>query len=151
MSLQSLRVYQTSARVADEVSALVACWSVFHQDTLGNQIVRAADSISNNISEGYGRTSTGERIQFLMYAEGSAVEVRNCLERAIKRNLIDEKFAKILIYALNGLSIQLVEFANAILQRDSAYKGPFRARIARRRAWRSKKEQGNQTLPNSLS
>ncbi|HLP27251.1 MAG TPA: four helix bundle protein [Candidatus Didemnitutus sp.] len=137
MSLDSLRIYQTAAKVSDEISKLVSGWNDFHKTTLGSQIVRAADSIGNNISEGYGRVSTGERIQFFMYADGSISEVRNCLARAAERGLIERTNADSLIDALRSLSIQLVEFSYAILQRDTEYSGPFRERIARRRAWRS--------------
>lgn len=41
---------------------------------LRSQIVDATQSISANISEGYGRRSVGEYIQFLYYALGSLAE-----------------------------------------------------------------------------
>src|ERR1051325_11179769 len=41
---------------------------------LRSQIVDAVQSISANISEGYGRRSVGEYIQFLYYALGSLAE-----------------------------------------------------------------------------
>jgi len=41
---------------------------------LRSQIADAAQSISANISEGYGRRSVGEYIQFLYYALGSLAE-----------------------------------------------------------------------------
>lgn len=139
MSLESLRIYKTAARISDEISRIVSGWSDFHKTTLGSQLVRAADSIANNISEGYGRVSTGERVQFFMYADGSNSEVRNCLARAVERGLIERAEADLLIEALRNLSIQIVEFSYAILQRDTDYKGPFRERISRRRAWRTKR------------
>lgn len=139
MSLESLRIYKTAAKISDEISRIVSGWSDFHKTTLGSQLVRAADSIANNISEGYGRVSTGERVQFFMYADGSNSEVRNCLARAVERGLIERAEADLLIEALRNLSIQIVEFSYAILQRDTDYKGPFRERISRRRAWRTKR------------
>ena len=47
---------------------------------LRSQIADAAQSISSNIAEGYGRRSINEYIQFLYYALGSAAET---LTRAI--------------------------------------------------------------------
>ncbi len=47
--------------------------------TLGrlvSQQLASADSIAANIEEGYGRGSTREYIQFLIYARGSAQETR---------------------------------------------------------------------------
>lgn len=46
---------------------------------LGNQLQRAALSISNNIAEGFERGTTNELLTFLYYARGSAGEVRSML------------------------------------------------------------------------
>jgi four helix bundle protein len=43
---------------------------------LVSQQVASADSIAANIEEGYGRLSTREYVQFLVYAKGSARETR---------------------------------------------------------------------------
>ncbi len=135
MSLVKLRIFIKAGEISDEIAAIVEPWHVGHQRTIGEQIVRAADSISNNIAEGYGRASTGERIQFLMYSDGSIAETRNCLHRALARGLIDHDTNARLQQKLLSLSISVVEFANAILNRDLSYSGPFRGRIAKRRAW----------------
>ncbi|MEK6571057.1 MAG: four helix bundle protein [Bacteroidota bacterium] len=50
-------------------------------------MVRAADSIAANLSEGYGRYSYRENIQFCYYARGSLEETRNWIRRAIVRKL----------------------------------------------------------------
>ena len=135
MSVDSLRIYHLAADLADSIAREVIKWELFHQRTLGDQIVRAADSVSNNISEGYGRTSIGERLQFYMYAEGSVQETRNCLERAANRGLIDLEEHQRLRQICRLLSIGIVEFAHAQLQREPDYRGPFRERIAKRREW----------------
>lgn len=49
------------------------------QDSLRDQIERAAVSVSNNIAEGFERGTTPELITFLYYARGSAGEVRSML------------------------------------------------------------------------
>jgi four helix bundle protein len=59
------RVYKVSNR------------SAFARDFgLRDQIRRAAVSIMSNIAEGHDRSGTGEFIQFLAHAKGSAAEVR---------------------------------------------------------------------------
>jgi four helix bundle protein len=133
MALASLRVYKTAATLADRVSAIVQSWNHFDTTTLGHQLVRAADSITNNISEGYGRVATGERLQFYMYAKGSNLETLNCLERAFNRNLITHQELKSLSRMSFEISMSLVELAHADLQKDSSYRGPYRDRIEKLR------------------
>lgn len=147
MSLLQLRMYKRAGEISDEVALFASAWPHIHRNTIGDQIIRAADSISNNIAEGYGRTATGERIQFLMYADGSISETRNCLQRAFGRNLIDADTNARLQQCLVSLSISIVEFAHAIIERDPSYKGPFRERIAKRRAWLVKKLANNTAAP----
>ncbi|MBU3678119.1 MAG: four helix bundle protein [Candidatus Kapabacteria bacterium] len=137
MSIRSLRIYGIATDLSDAVSNLVCNWPEFHKRTLGQQIVRAADSISNNIAEGYGRVAIGERLQLYMYAEGSTQETLNCLDRALNRGIIDEELHRKLIQKCKQLSIGIIELANAQMEREPNYQGPFRERIAKRRAWRT--------------
>jgi four helix bundle protein len=55
---------------------------------LGNQLVRALDSIGANICEGYGREYPGNVAQFYRYARGSGLEAGWWLERAMARRLL---------------------------------------------------------------
>jgi four helix bundle protein len=57
---------------------------------LKDQIRRAAVSIMSNIAEGYDRSGTGEFVQFLATAKGSAAEVRCQLYVAADQNYIQE-------------------------------------------------------------
>ena len=45
---ETLRVYQLSETLADTVWNVVEKWPLFARDTVGKQIVRAADSIGAN-------------------------------------------------------------------------------------------------------
>lgn len=55
VSFEDLRVYQLAETLADDVWNIVVAWDAFARDTVGKQIVKAADSIGANIAEGTGR------------------------------------------------------------------------------------------------
>lgn len=136
----NLRIYRTAGEVADEIAVLVRSWSELDQQTMGLQIMRAADSIGNNISEGYARLGTGERMQFFFYADSSLQEVRNQIKRSANRGLVEAEWAKAFDQRLLQLSISLIEFCWAILQADDSYKGPYRTRVEKRMWWRKKRQ-----------
>ena len=80
-----------------------------------NQLRRAAVSISCNIAEGYGRSSSGDKKRFYDMARGSAFEVQNLLLIGSRLDIIDETesndlFLKLgsIIHALNKMKISLV-------------------------------------------
>jgi len=136
--VQSLRIYNASVEIATEIYHTVNKWDRFDKNTMGSQIVRAADSVSNNIAEGYTRVSTADRLNFFVYGESSLQEVRAQLSNSLKRFLISEDQFKNLDAQCIRLSIGMIEFCNAILAKDPAYDGKYREYINRRRSWRVK-------------
>ena len=72
--LEDLRVYQEAVIIGDEIWDEVTQWKYFEKDVVGKQLADAADSISANIAESYGRTGTKDVVQFLIYARGSMYE-----------------------------------------------------------------------------
>ena len=58
---------------------------------LRDQIRRAAVSIMSNIAEGHDRSGTGEFVQFLANAKGSAAEVRCQLYVAVDQGYINDE------------------------------------------------------------
>ena len=69
---------------------------------MGRQITNAADSISSNIAEGYGRFFIKENINFCFYSRGSVLETKNWLNKCSRRNLISKEES---ISLLNELEI----------------------------------------------
>jgi len=84
-------VFKLSMEFSGRIWAIVKSWRSFDQETIGKQLVRAADSISANIKEGAGRYSFKERNQFYIYARGSLTESCCWLEKAYSRNLIKDE------------------------------------------------------------
>ena len=87
-AFENLKVYQLSEVLADEIWDVVMGWDRFARDTVGGQIVRAADGIGANIAEGSGRFQDNRR--FIRIARGSLKETQHFLRRAYKRKLLNE-------------------------------------------------------------
>lgn len=88
---------------------------------LKDQIRRAAVSVMSNIAEGCDRGGTGEFVQFLAIAKGSAAEVRCQLYVAADQGYIDEcEFDE-----LSGLATEAGSMVGGLIKylRNSGYKG----------------------------
>lgn len=90
MNYRELDVYQHAEKLADLVWEMVASWDYFARDTVGKQLVRAADSVGANIAEGAGRGTYQDNRRFVVIARGSLYEVQHFLRRAHKRQLISQ-------------------------------------------------------------
>ena len=55
MRLEELQVYQLAMDIGEKTWAVINNWGQFSKNTIGYQLVRSADSIAANLSEGYGR------------------------------------------------------------------------------------------------
>ncbi|MGH9605115.1 MAG: four helix bundle protein [Terracidiphilus sp.] len=78
-SFRNLKVWQRSVEMTLEVYKLTRDFPASERFGLTNQLRRASVSVPSNIAEGYGRSSTGEYVQFLGHARGSTSEVETQL------------------------------------------------------------------------
>ncbi|MDP2991726.1 MAG: four helix bundle protein, partial [Deltaproteobacteria bacterium] len=90
MELRELEVYNLSEKLSDTIWDIVIKWDYFAKETIGKQLVRAADSIAANIAEGYGRYHYKENKNFCYFARGSLEETKTWLRKSIRRDLIDQ-------------------------------------------------------------
>jgi four helix bundle protein len=91
--LTNSEVVAAFAELADEVWDLVKAIDD-KASYLGNQLMRAVDSIGANLCEGYGREYPGSVTQFYRYAKGSALESIWWLDRVISRRLVPIRDSK---------------------------------------------------------
>ncbi|TCD25128.1 four helix bundle protein [Pedobacter psychrodurus] len=105
--LEDLEVYNLSEVISDKIWEIVMGWDHFAKDTIGKQICRAADSISANIAEGYGRYHFKENKNFCYYSRGSILEVKSFLRKSKNRNLISEDCYSELYTELQTIHLKL--------------------------------------------
>jgi four helix bundle protein len=114
-NFEKLDIYQLAEAAADQVWDIVAAWSRLAQRTVGEQVIRSADSIGANIAEGSGRGTATDNRRFLRMARGSLYETRHWLRRAFKRRLL----TKAQTDALSVLLAELTPKLNAYIRRTS--------------------------------
>ena len=83
-SYRDLVVWQKSIVLAKTTYQVTATFPGEEKFGLIAQMRRAAVSISSNIAEGQARNTTGEFIQFISYAEGSAAELDTQLHLSVE-------------------------------------------------------------------
>lgn len=120
MKLEDLQVYQISMKLADEVHDLILEWDNFHKFSTGTQLIDAADSISANISEGYGRFHFKDHKNFLYFSRGSLSETKTWLTKAANRKLIPEEKYNDLMTRYNNLGVNLNNYIKSIGDQDGA-------------------------------
>lgn len=114
MEKTNLEIYQLSEKLADEIWTIALRWNNLAQNTVGNQIIRSADSIGANIAEGSGRGSNQDYRRFLKIARGSLYETRHWLRRAFKRNLLTGEQIQSLTPTLEKLTPKLNAYIRSI-------------------------------------
>lgn len=88
---------------------------------LKDQIRRASVSIMSNIAEGHDRSGTGEFVQFLATAKGSAAEVRCQLYVAADQGYVQDDD----LMQLSALAEEIGKMVGSLMKylRGSGYKG----------------------------
>ncbi len=114
LALEKLEVFRMSEQLADAVWTMVNSWNNFAKDTVGKQLVRAADSIGANIAEGYGRGSYQDNRRFVRISRGSWYETRFWLRRAHTRGLLDPAVVRSIRPVMNRLGPMLNGYLRSI-------------------------------------
>ena len=95
LKVKELDIYQMAEDLSDRVWEICIKWDYFAKDTIGKQLVRAADSISANLAEGHGRYHFNDRLKYCYYARGSLEETKSWISKATRRRLINTDVSEI--------------------------------------------------------
>ena len=90
-SFENLKVYKEARELVKSIYLLQNCFPKEERYALGDQVRRAATSITANLAEGSGRQSLKEKIHFIEIAFGSMTEVFCELQTACDLNYIKEE------------------------------------------------------------
>jgi len=90
LELEDITAYNIAFELINYVWFNVVKWNSFAKFTIGEQLVKAIDSISANISEGFGRYTKRDKIRFFRISMGSLKECLDWIEKARVRNLLNE-------------------------------------------------------------
>ncbi|MEX2028013.1 MAG: four helix bundle protein [Candidatus Curtissbacteria bacterium] len=97
LQLNDVSSYKVAFHLSNYVWEIVLKWDHFAKDTVGKQFVRAVDSISANIAEGFGRYTKKDKVNFYRYSYGSIKESLDWNEKSKVRKLLSkEEYAHIL-------------------------------------------------------
>ena len=120
-TFEEIECWQKSRELTRKIYDVSGKTSFARDFGLKDQIRRAAVSVMSNIAEGHDRSGTGEFIQFLANAKGSAAEVRCQLYVALDQKYVNSsEFTE-----LSELASEASRMIGGLLNylRDSKYKG----------------------------
>ncbi|NJK67000.1 MAG: four helix bundle protein [Microcoleus sp. CSU_2_2] len=111
---EDLDVYKLAEKLANQVWFIVKEWDFFTKDTMGKQLVRAADSVCANIAEGRGRYNYQDNRRFVKIARGSLYETISLLRLAYARKLLGIEQVNKFQPIIDDLSPKLNAYLNSI-------------------------------------
>jgi len=91
LTLDKIECYTVSHDMSNYIWDEIIGWDHFKKNTVGQQLMRSADSISANISEGFGRYHKKDKIKFYRYAQGSLIETIDWIKNETRGLMKGEK------------------------------------------------------------
>lgn len=111
LKLNDIEAFRISFHLSNYVWNVVFKWTGFSQRTVREQFVRAIESISSNIAEGFGRYGKKDKVKFYRYSQGSLSESLNWNEKSKVRKLLSGEEYR---YIFNELQ-KLPKAVNALI------------------------------------
>ena len=111
LNFEDLKVWQKSKLLCQHIFDLIATGKFAKDFALIDQINRSSGSIMDNIAEGFGRMGNKEFINFLTYANASALECKSQLYRALDRNYISKEIQE----GLFGMIEEIIKMIHSLI------------------------------------
>jgi len=115
LRLSDIVAYVRAYKLSNYVWQIVISWDYFAKKTVGDQFVRAVDSISANIAEGFGRYYKKDKVLFYRYSFATTKESLDWNQKSFVRKLLsDEQYAYIFkeLFELPKDIHHLINFTN---------------------------------------
>jgi len=112
LEVEEIAAYKRSFGLSNYVWGIVNKWGYFEKHAIGKQLVRAVDSISANIAEGFNRYHRKDKSHFYYYALGSMGESKDWIEKARVRKLINKDEYVYIINELQKLPREIYSLIN---------------------------------------
>lgn len=107
LQLNDISAYKRALNLSNYVWKKVEKWDWFAKQTIGVQFVKAVDSISANIAEGFGRWFKKDKIKFYRISFGSITESLDWNQKAKERKLLKESECDHILSELKTLPKEL--------------------------------------------
>lgn len=118
-------------RLIDDVWRVASIWRGLARDTVGTQLVKAADSVGANLVEGDARYSFKDKLNYCYIARAPLAETRFWIRRAITRKLLAEDDGTAmfltcdsLLHWINALISQRRQWLTQVREEDVSYGEP---------------------------
>jgi len=116
--LNKLHLYQVAIELCDMAWELYEKFDWQIKKVIGDQFVRATDSVAANIAEGYGRYHYADKNKFYYNSRGSLLEGKHWVLLLYKRMLVDKENFDNYFKKANHCNIEL----NKIIKRTNDKK-----------------------------
>jgi four helix bundle protein len=131
MKFEDLKVYQIAIRLSGQIRTVAFGLPEFEQYRLRDQLLRATQSVTANIAEGFGRRRyQNDFIKFLTYSLGSCDEIQSHLNIIFNSKWIDPMQYEDLMKQHKNLSVRLLNFIQSI-KRGSPYQSSVNSQSIR--------------------
>ncbi|HLG34951.1 MAG TPA: four helix bundle protein [Bacteroidia bacterium] len=120
LKLNDITAYKRSFHLSNYIWDVVIGWNNFSRNTVGEQFASAADSISANIAEGFGRYFKKDKIKFYYYSAASVKECFDWNEKSKVRKLLGKKEYEHIFKEISELPKeinQLIHYTNTKLNK----------------------------------